>query len=542
MKSNLTPIQVKDNAGNDRLINIQISYHILQDRTIMYGVYVFIPTPVNVQDMKYVYNLYPFGLTINDKLVTPLNPKLVFSNRFVPIYVGKTTINDSKLEIKYSDANGATKTLLSKTIPTTISPVPDLTIQSEYSYDHYVIQNNSDEPYTIEETWYTNPDDQIGCLLGTATYTLQPGELKSKPTLCRSYNTNGLKVVFDVYTNTNKTDFKGTLIKEIFNTADPLSIDDYTLKHQYLSDVRNELGMLHLNYPNVDLSQYRLVIYYSNANSKINPTNLEGEFIQTVDNLQSKYVSVRQDFAPETLGYCTPPIRYITLIHKETSEVHYITSTPFLNPLKVSAPDKFYGLPLIHAWGLFISSDPSHDYTTAEKKLFADTANNCVYTVLGWVQGEYEATKEIFMNRESLTMTEGTESVTTRTGTVNVDPLPHVLNIRKEPNTTSQILGTFKRGDKFIILETVNATSGTMKFHKLEYNKSFAYVSADWVTVKTTTTQGTISVPRVWTLGDTKLAHGILKDIVFDSVNRYAIIIEDKKTLEIKNIVKVGIV
>lgn len=533
MKSSLVPVEVKDDAGNNRLINLQISYHI-QDNTILFGIYAVVPIPVATSDMNSLCYLESEGLKVNGEVISDSKIFLKFSNRFIPIYVGQV---ESELEIRYVDYNQVSKVLLSRSVATPSNSEPGILIQSDYTYDHYIVHNTSDIPYIVDETWYDSSTEGVGLLLGTSSYTLHPGDLRSRPTLCRS-NLGGLKVILDVYTNPAKNVPESTLIHSFPNVSDTISIEDYTLKYQYFNDVRKNVGILKLDYPDVDLKNYKLAVYYYN---EIKSTGRSGEFIQVVDNIQGEYVTVKQEFAPVNLGYCAPPVAYVVLMHKATSEVHYVLANYDFTPIRGTPPDKFFGLTIALENGLLVFSDPSHDYTSADKKLFTNNANNCLYSIVSWTHGEYDTTKKVLMNRETLDIATITRTITTRTGTVITDPWPHYLNIRKAPNTTSQILGTFRRGQTFVILETVNATSGSMKFHKLEYNGRFGYVSADWVRVKTTTSQTTETGPRVWNIGGNTLVHRILKDLDFDSNDRYAIIVESKNNT-LKYIVKGSIV
>lgn len=53
------------------------------------------------------------------------------------------------------------------------------------------------------------------------------------------------------------------------------------------------------------------------------------------------------------------------------------------------------------------------------------------------------------------------------------------LNIRKEPNTNSTILGTFSRGDELVVLSTEDG------FAKVTYNNKDGYISLDFVDIHT---------------------------------------------------------
>ena len=88
-------------------------------------------------------------------------------------------------------------------------------------------------------------------------------------------------------------------------------------------------------------------------------------------------------------------------------------------------------------------------------------------SVTGYVKAEY-----CVRGREALKIAREVEVTiaTINTGT---------LRVRKEPNTTSRILGTFSRGDE---LEVISTEDG---FAKVSYNNDEGYISLDYVELST---------------------------------------------------------
>lgn len=69
------------------------------------------------------------------------------------------------------------------------------------------------------------------------------------------------------------------------------------------------------------------------------------------------------------------------------------------------------------------------------------------------------------------------EIVTVKMATIS--NLSGSLNIRSEPNTNAEILGTAKAGERFEVL-TPNCQAG---WHEISYNSGKAYISSDFATI-----------------------------------------------------------
>lgn len=63
--------------------------------------------------------------------------------------------------------------------------------------------------------------------------------------------------------------------------------------------------------------------------------------------------------------------------------------------------------------------------------------------------------------------------------TATISNISGTLNIRSEPNTDCEVLGSAKAGEKFEVL-TENCQQG---WHEISYNGGKAYVSAEYVTI-----------------------------------------------------------
>ena len=70
-------------------------------------------------------------------------------------------------------------------------------------------------------------------------------------------------------------------------------------------------------------------------------------------------------------------------------------------------------------------------------------------------------------------------------GWVNAD----ALNVRSEPSTESTVIGLLPTNHKVVITSTEN------NWHKISYNGSFAYVSADYVVITQTGVEHTFTAP-----------------------------------------------
>lgn len=69
------------------------------------------------------------------------------------------------------------------------------------------------------------------------------------------------------------------------------------------------------------------------------------------------------------------------------------------------------------------------------------------------------------------------QAASTKTGTVTAT----TLNVRKSPSTSAQILGKLKNGAKVTIVSTSNG------WYKIKYGSGYGYVSAQYVSIKSTT-------------------------------------------------------
>ncbi len=89
----------------------------------------------------------------------------------------------------------------------------------------------------------------------------------------------------------------------------------------------------------------------------------------------------------------------------------------------------------------------------------------------GWISGEYV----------KLDSSSAVESASTTAGIVNAN----VLNVRSGPSTSSKIVGSLGNNAKVEIISTTNG------WHKIKYNNSTSYVSAEYVTLSATSNANT---------------------------------------------------
>ncbi len=97
--------------------------------------------------------------------------------------------------------------------------------------------------------------------------------------------------------------------------------------------------------------------------------------------------------------------------------------------------------------------------------------------------GDKEASDPVG-EENSATETESTPTPPPAMITVKIATVSNIgstLNIRSEPNTDCDVLGSAKKGDRFTVL-TENCQQG---WHEISYNGGKAYVSSDYVQITT---------------------------------------------------------